>query len=197
MIIEKGDPLDFSCAKVFFGTSMKWTQLIYYINSAVCLSVCPGVDIGFRTSTNGQDLDRRTGSGPEIEVQVLKPRFETEVLKLGCTDGQDLDGRTGSGPEIEVQVLKPRSWNQGVQTDRVFFFFALNCRRRCCRKLPPTRTGFFFFFFFPRRAGLFRRSFDKNEAGHRFLGFLGNGFGVKEKKKAGTDGLCPTVTGTH
>jgi hypothetical protein len=26
---------------------------------------------------------------------------------------------------------------------------------------------------------------------------LENGFGVKEKKKAGTGGLCPTVTGTH
>jgi hypothetical protein len=28
-------------------------------------------------------------------------------------------------------------------------------------------------------------------------GFLGDEFGVKEKKKAGMDGLCPTVTGTH
>jgi hypothetical protein len=31
----------------------------------------------------------------------------------------------------------------------------------------------------------------------KFLGFLGDGFGVKEKKKAGMGGLCPTVTGTH
>jgi hypothetical protein len=29
------------------------------------------------------------------------------------------------------------------------------------------------------------------------LGFWGDRFGVKEKKKAGTGGLCPTVTGTH
>jgi hypothetical protein len=27
--------------------------------------------------------------------------------------------------------------------------------------------------------------------------FFGGGFGVKERKKAGTGGLCPTVTGTH
>jgi hypothetical protein len=47
----------------------------------------PGVDLGFRTSTNGQDLDGWTGSGAEIEVQVLKLRFETDVLKPGCTDG--------------------------------------------------------------------------------------------------------------
>jgi hypothetical protein len=33
--------------------------------------------------------------------------------------------------------------------------------------------------------------------GFKFLGFLGDGFGVKEKKKAGMGGLCPTVTGTH
>jgi hypothetical protein len=31
----------------------------------------------------------------------------------------------------------------------------------------------------------------------QILGFLGYGFGVKEKKKAATGGLCPTVTGTH
>ncbi len=28
----------------------------------------------------------------------------------------------------------------------------------------------------------------------KFLGFLGDGFGVKEKKKVGTGGLCSTVT---
>ncbi len=33
--------------------------------------------------------------------------------------------------------------------------------------------------------------------GFKFLGFLGDGFGVKEKKNAGTGGMCPTVTGTH
>jgi hypothetical protein len=37
----------------------------------------------------------------------------------------------------------------------------------------------------------------KRVLGFKFLGFLGDGFGVKEKKKAGTGGLCPTVTGTH
>jgi hypothetical protein len=31
----------------------------------------------------------------------------------------------------------------------------------------------------------------------QILGFLGDGFGVKEKKKAATGGLCPTVAGTH
>jgi hypothetical protein len=41
---------------------------VYYINSAVCLCVCPGVDLGFMISTNGQDLDGRTESRPEIEV---------------------------------------------------------------------------------------------------------------------------------
>ncbi len=50
---------------------------------------------------------------------------------------------------------------------------------------------FFFFFFFPRPflascPGLIPGFF-----------VLENGFGVKEKKKAGTGGLCPTVTGTH
>jgi hypothetical protein len=36
------------------------------------------------------------------------------------------------------------------------------------------------------------------ELGFKFLGFVGDGFGVKEKKKkASTGGLCPTVTGTH
>jgi hypothetical protein len=33
--------------------------------------------------------------------------------------------------------------------------------------------------------------------GFKCLGFLRDGFGVKEKKKAGTGVLCPTVTGTH
>jgi hypothetical protein len=38
----------------------------------------------------------------------------------------------------------------------------------------------------------------KRVLGFKFLGFLGDGFGVKEKnKKAGTSGLCPIVTGTH
>jgi hypothetical protein len=38
----------------------------------------------------------------------------------------------------------------------------------------------------------------KRVLGFKFLSFLGDGFGVKEKKKkAGTGGLCPTVTGTH
>jgi hypothetical protein len=37
----------------------------------------------------------------------------------------------------------------------------------------------------------------KRVLGFKFLGFLGDGFGVKKKKKAGTSGLCPTVTGTH
>ncbi len=36
---------------------------------SVRLSVRPGADLGFRTSTNGQDLDGRTGPGPEIEVR--------------------------------------------------------------------------------------------------------------------------------
>jgi hypothetical protein len=31
----------------------------------------------------------------------------------------------------------------------------------------------------------------------QILGFLGDGFGMKEKKKATTGRLCPTVTGTH
>ncbi len=53
---------------------------------SVRLSVRPGADLGFRTSTNGQDLDGRTGLGPEIEVQVLKsksnglPRVNTKVF---------------------------------------------------------------------------------------------------------------------
>jgi hypothetical protein len=38
------------------------------------VSVRPGADLGFRTSTNGQDLDERIGSGLEIEVQVLKSK---------------------------------------------------------------------------------------------------------------------------
>jgi hypothetical protein len=37
----------------------------------------------------------------------------------------------------------------------------------------------------------------KKVLGFKFLGFLGDGFRVKEKKKAGTGSLCPTVTGTH
>jgi hypothetical protein len=37
----------------------------------------------------------------------------------------------------------------------------------------------------------------KKVLGFNFLGFLGDGFGVKGKKKAGTGGLCPTITGTH
>jgi hypothetical protein len=37
----------------------------------------------------------------------------------------------------------------------------------------------------------------KRVLGFKFLGFLGDGFGVKEKKKADTGGLCLTVTGTH
>jgi hypothetical protein len=37
----------------------------------------------------------------------------------------------------------------------------------------------------------------KRVLGLKFLGFLGDGFGVKENKKAGKGGLCPTVMGTH
>jgi hypothetical protein len=36
---------------------------------SVRLSVRSGVDLDFKTSTNGQDLDGRTGPGPEIEVR--------------------------------------------------------------------------------------------------------------------------------
>ncbi len=36
---------------------------------SVRLSVRPGADLGFRLSMNGQDLDGRTGPGPEIEVR--------------------------------------------------------------------------------------------------------------------------------
>jgi hypothetical protein len=37
----------------------------------------------------------------------------------------------------------------------------------------------------------------KRVLGFKFLGFLGDGFGVKEKKTGGTGELCPTVMGTH
>ncbi len=52
----------------------------------VRLSVRPGVDLGFKTSTNGQDLDGRTGPSLEIKVQVLKsksgglPKVNTRVF---------------------------------------------------------------------------------------------------------------------
>ncbi len=45
--------------------------ILYIITIVVFvrLSVRPDVDLGFRISTNGQDLDGRTGPGPEIEVR--------------------------------------------------------------------------------------------------------------------------------
>ncbi len=48
--------------------------------------------------------------------------------------------------------------------------------------------------------GLIQEFFEKKKKrvlGFKFLSFLGDGFGVKAKKKAGTSGLCLTVTGTH
>jgi hypothetical protein len=49
--------------------------------------------------------------------------------------------------------------------------------------------------------GLIKEFFEKKKKrvlGFKFLGFLGDGFGVKaKKKKASTGGLCPTVAGTH
>jgi hypothetical protein len=115
------------------GGALQLLFTIYYINSAVCLCVRPGADLGFRTSTDGQD-------------QVLKPRFEIEVLK------PPIDGH-----------------------------------------------GFFFFFFRPKLPSSMLPEISKLPPtdGQGFLGFLGNGFGVKENKKAGTGELCPTVTGTH
>ncbi len=86
---------------------------------------------------------------------------------------------------------------------RVFFFFFFR------PKLPSSTDRVFFFFFFflfsfrPFPAGclgLIQEFFEKKKKrvlSFKFLGFLGDGFGVKEKKKVGTGGLCPTVTGTH
>ncbi len=69
---------------------------------------------------------------------------------------------------------------------------------------------FFFKFLFPSYSGgppswMLQMRMDprigrkKEKEGIRLqiLGFLGDGFGVKEKKKAATGGLCPTVAGTH
>ncbi len=122
--------------------------LVYYINSAMCLSVRPGADLGFRTSTNGQDLDGRTGSGPETEV--LKPGcialwswvfffiffFNFIFFALNCR-----------------RRCCRKSPSSRQQTDRVFFSFfhpkLLSSMLPEISKLPPTdRQGFFFFLFF-------------------------------------------------
>ncbi len=95
----------------------------------------------------------------------------------------------------------------------VFLFFALNCRRR--------RTGFFFSLsvhsrlsvttcstLHPSDVGFFTSFNEKNLATFTscsifktfvptYLPTKGDGFGVKEKKKVGTGGLCPIVMGTH
>jgi hypothetical protein len=70
---------------------------------SVRLSVCPGADLGFRISTDGQD-------------QVLKLRFLKlhgvcpSVRPSKCRSWfQDLNGRTGPGLEIEVPRWKRRT----------------------------------------------------------------------------------------
>ncbi len=70
---------------------------------SVRLFVRLGVDLGFKTSTDGQD-------------QVLKSRFLKlhgvcpSVRPFRCRSWfQDLDGRTGPGLEIEVPRWKRRT----------------------------------------------------------------------------------------
>jgi hypothetical protein len=77
---------------------------------------------------------------------------------------------------------------------RVFFFLFLF--PPFSGGLPRVNTRVFF----SGQVSIYQEFVEKNKKrvlGFNFLGFLRDGFGVKEKNKVGTGGLCPTVTGTH
>ncbi len=99
---------------------------------SIRLSIRPGANLGFRTSTNELDLDGRTGLGLEIKVQVLK------VLK----------SRSGDLPRVNTKVFfffPPFSGGLPKVNTRVFFFRPFSagslCMRRTC---PGLISGFFF-----------------------------------------------------
>ncbi len=145
---------------------------------SIRLSVRPGVNLGFRTSTNEQDFDGWTGPGLEIEVQVLK------VLK----------SRSGDLPRVNTKVFffffPPFSDGLPKVNTRVFFFFFVFCpfpAGSLCRRLtcPGLILGFFFFSS-PFSSGLPRVNI-------KVFSF----FFLRPFQRNWGTSQCPKVMGTH
>jgi hypothetical protein len=94
--------------------------------------VRPGADLGFMTSTNGQDLDGRIGSGPEIEV--LGNGFGVKEKKKG-KHGRIVSDRHGHPLYFFLAKL--------LSFGKLFLFFGQNVYLFLAKPLYVNKTSLF------------------------------------------------------